>query len=458
MSPRLLVVDDRPNMLSLLTKLLAKLGRITTARGVRAANRIIDEDEVSLVLCDLRMEDGSGLEVLRHLRARRRDTPFVLMTAHSTVDAAVQAMRDGADDYVTKPFDADALTATLRRLLGRVEVMTASSAESTEGRSPLVGRSPAMREVSRLIDLFAPTDATVLVLGETGTGKELVARALHDRSSRRHKPMVNVNCAALPHELVESELFGHVRGAFTGAQTDRTGLFEAAAHTTLFLDELGDILPSAQAKLTRALESRSIRRIGDAHERPVDVRLVAATHRDLKSMVKSRQFREDLYFRLHVCAITLPPLREHREDIPELCAHFLAGLSMRRPHAALSFHPEAMERLLAHDWPGNVRELRSVIERSAIVTQEREIPVSALPPEIGGLVAATPTDGTLRAALEAARDDAHRAYLTAVLRKHGGNVQAASAHAGVERESFYRLCRRYGVVPDAFRRGETEPS
>ena len=439
-------------MLSLLTKLLGKLGRVTTARGVRDAARVIDEEDVSLVLCDLRMEDGTGLDVLRHLRARRPTTPFVLMTAYSTVDTAVQAMRDGADDYVTKPFEAEPLIATLTRLLGRVEVMKAAGAEAPAARSALVGRSAAMREVERLIDLFAPTDATVLVLGETGTGKELVTRALHDRSSRHGRPMVTLNCAALPNDLVESELFGHVKGAFTGAQADRAGLFEAAARTTLFLDELGDILPSAQAKLTRVLESRAIRRIGDAHERPVDVRLVAATHRDLGAMVRDRQFREDLFFRLNVCTIELPPLRAHREDIPDLCAHFLASLATRRPHAALSFHPDAMDRLMAHDWPGNVRELRSVIERCAIVTEHREIPLSALPPQIGGLAATAPSDGTLRAALEAARDDAHRTYLAAVLRKHQGNVQDAAAHAGVERESFYRLCRRYGLVPESFRR------
>jgi two-component system response regulator HydG len=454
----MLVVDDRPNMLLLLTKLFKTHATVATARGVSEACRIIDEGEPALVLCDLRMDDGSGLDVLRHLRARRPATPFVLMTAHSTVDIAVQAMREGADDYVTKPFDTEQLIATVTRLLGRVEIMHAAGETSARPESLLVGRSPKLRDVERLIDLFAPTDATVLITGETGTGKELVARALHERSPRGGRAMVSVNCAALPAELVESELFGHRRGAFTGAMADRTGLFEAAAKTTLFLDEIGDILHSAQAKLTRVLESKVVRRIGDTRERTIDVRLIAATHRDLRAMAREHQFREDLFFRLNVCTIEVPPLRERREDIPLLAAHFLAGVGSRRRNAAIAFHPDAMARLVAYDWPGNIRELRSVVERSAIVTESREIHPGALPPEVAAgerrphVVPAG--EGELRGALEAARDEAHRVYLEAVLRRYRGNVHEASTHAGVERESFYRLCRRYGIVPDAFRKDD----
>jgi two-component system, NtrC family, response regulator HydG len=454
--PTLLVVDDKQNMRSLLARVLRGVGDVTTARGVADASALIAARSFSLVLSDLRMEDGDGLAVLRALRAKDGETPFVLMTAFATIETAVQAMREGADDYITKPFEPDALVAKLAGLLARGGAITPGAAPTPW----LLGESPSICEVRRQVGLFAPSEASVLVLGETGTGKELVARALHAGSRRAARPLVAVNCAALPSELVEAELFGHARGAFTGAVQERRGLFEAASGSTLFLDEIGDISAAAQAKLTRVLEERAIRRVGDAHERPVDVRVVAATHRDLSAMSRSGAFREDLFFRLNVCAIELPPLRERPGDIPLLCRHFLAQAGAARPGCAIAFSDEALARMSSYSWPGNVRELRSVIERCVILETRREIQASSLPPAVSAGAALPSVDDLsalpLRGALDAARDDAHRRYLAAVLRRFDGNVQQAAVHAGVERESFYRLLRRYGLVAEAFRRSSPE--
>jgi two-component system response regulator HydG len=466
MKPTVLVVDDKANMLALLTKVLSRSARVLTARGVRSALELFEKEAVMVVLCDLRMNDGDGLEVLRAVHARRPGLPFILMTAYATVPTAVQAMREGAYDYITKPFDPDELRAIVERALAHAMVEGVKPPDESDHFGQMIGRSPAMKSVYQLIDRVAPTDATVLVLGETGTGKELVARALHERSSRAPGRLVAVNCAAIPRSLIESELFGHARGSFTGATADRVGFFEEASGSTLFLDEIGELRPTLQAKLTRVLEERVVRRIGEAKDRKVDVRIVAATHRDLRAMVKAEAFREDLWFRLNVCVVELPPLRARPEDIPLLATRFLAERAPQTRSAATRFSPAAMTALQAYRWPGNVRELRSAVERAAIIETGLEIKLESLPPEVQGasplrLTSASDLDLaglTYREAVDASREETNRRYLEAILRRFRGDVTAAATHAGVERESFYRLLRRSGLMADDFRDDRREGS
>jgi two-component system response regulator HydG len=462
MTLTVLVVDDKANMLALLSKVLGKSARVLTARGVKSALQLLEKDSVHVVLCDLRMADGDGLEVLRAVRSRWPGVPFILMTAYASVPTAVQAMREGAYDYITKPFDPDELRAIVERALAQAVVMGASELpEDVSGFGAIIGRSPPMRAVYQMIERVAPTDATVLILGETGTGKELVARAIHERSSRSPARAVAVNCAAIPRSLIESELFGHVRGSFTGATADRAGLFEEANGSTLFLDEIGELRPTVQAKLTRVLEERAVRRIGETRERKIDVRVIAATHRDLRGMVKAGSFREDLWFRLNVCVIELPPLRERTKDIPLLAQRFLAERAPQARSSATKISQEAMAALQTYRWPGNVRELRSAVERAAIVEPTNEIRLESLPDEIRGagplrLTSASDidlADLTYREAVDASREETNRRYLEAILRRFQGDVVAAAAHAGVERESFYRLLRRCGLSADSFRAG-----
>jgi two-component system response regulator HydG len=459
MKPTVLVVDDKANMLALLTKVLGKSARVLTARGVRTALELLEKEPVTVVLCDLRMNDGDGLEVLRSVRMHHPGVPFILMTAYATVPTAVQAMREGAYDYVTKPFDPDELRTLVERAIAQAVVEGATPPDDADRFGEMIGRSPAMRAVYQMIDRVAPTDATVLILGETGTGKELVARAIHERSSRSGERLLAVNCAAIPRALIESELFGHARGAFTGALADRAGLFEEASKSTLFLDEIGELRTAVQARLTRVLEERIVRRIGEARERKVGVRLVAATRGDLRAMVKAGSFREDLWFRLNVCVVELPPLRARPEDIPLLAQRFLAERAPQARSSATRFSPAAMAALQAYAWPGNVRELRGAVERATIVETTEEIRRDSLPPEVLGvgplrLTSASDVDLaalTYRDAVDASREETHRRYLEAVLRRFGGDVSAAAAHAGVERESFYRLMRRSGLSAEDYR-------
>lgn len=460
MKPTVLVVDDKANMLALLTKVLGKSARVLTARGVRTALQVLESEPVTVVLCDLRMNDGDGLEVLRAVRSRWPGVPFILMTAYATVPTAVQAMREGAHDYVTKPFDPDELRSLVFRAVAQAVVLegTPQPLEAT-GFGAMVGRSAAMQAVYQMIERVAPTDATVLIMGETGTGKELVARAVHERSSRSSSRPIAVNCAAIPRSLMESELFGHARGAFTGATADRAGLFEDANGSTLFLDEIGELRPTVQATLTRMLEERAVRRIGETRERKIDVRVIAATHRDLRAMIKAGSFREDLWFRLNVCVIELPPLRDRAEDIPILAQRFLAERAPQGRAAAMRFSHGAMSALQTYRWPGNVRELKSAVERAAIVETTSEIQSESLPSEVQSssplrLTSASDVDLahlSYREAVDASREETNRRYLEAVMRRFRGDVSKAASHAGVERESFYRLLRRCGISADDFR-------
>lgn len=458
--PTVLVVDDKANMLSLASKVLRKNARVLTASSGEQAVRVLEHEEVAVVVCDLRMPQMDGLEVLRVCRSVQPRAAFVLMTAFATVPTAVEAMKLGAYDYVTKPFQPEELRAVVLRALGRGGLDASVVVHDSPDRLPgVVARTPVMAELAQLVRRIAASDATALVLGETGTGKELVARAIHDLSRRSERRFVAVSCAAIPSELLESELFGYARGAFTGAQRDRAGLFEEADHGTLFLDEVAELRPSLQAKLTRALEQRAVRRLGESRERPIDVRVVAATHRDLEAMVGAGRFREDLWYRLRVAVVRLPPLRDRRDDIPLLASHFLreaASVSARTSIHA--FTDAATEALARHAWPGNVRELRAAVERATIVTRTDVVDVGDLPSEVLGRHA--PASGDLASlsyqdALEAGKEEATRRYLESVLRRFSGRVVDAARHSGIERESFYRLLRKHGLRPEDYR-GEPE--
>ncbi len=455
--PVVLVVDDKRNMVRLMAKVLRGDATVRTAESGADALRILASEPVDVVLCDLKMPDMEGLDVLRAGKRLQPRLEFILMTAFATVGTAVEALRLGAYDYLTKPFEPEAARAVVLRALGRVALAEPEGALGREVLPGVLARSREMQEVAELVRRVANSEATALVLGETGTGKERVARALHLLGRRAAARFVALNCAAIPAELLESELFGHAKGAFTGAVRDRGGLVEEAEGGTLFLDEIGDLRLSLQAKLTRVLEERVVRRVGETRERKADVRIVAATHRDLEAMVEQQTFREDLWYRLNVAIIRIPPLRERREDIGLLATHFLGDCAEpTREKKLVGFTEAALDLLVAYDWPGNVRQLRSAVERACLASQAERIEVRDLPPELLAGTSRTAAGGLATMpwaeALERGRAEVARAYLEDVLRRFDGQVHEAAAHAGVERESFYRLLRKHGVDAAAFRR------
>lgn len=449
--PRVLVVDDRENMVSLLSKVLREDAEVVGAHGGAAAIAALKDQDFDVVICDLKMPDVSGMDVLRACKRLRPQTEFILMTAYASLNTAVEALREGAYDYLTKPFDPEAARATILRALARAAVPASSPGD--EVLPGLLARDSKMQEVSAMVRKFAPTDATVLILGETGTGKERVARAVHTLSLRSANRFVAVNCAAIPTELLESELFGYTKGSFTGAQRDRAGLFEEADGGTLFLDEIGDMRTSLQAKLTRVLEERAIRRLGEASERPIDVRLVAATHREIETMVAEGSFRDDLWYRLNVATVRLPPLRDRPDDIELLARRFLRERA-GGTHPVRGFTPDAMSLLRVYPWPGNVRQLKAAVERASILAGD-EIEPADLPPEITAAASSSSSAGlaglTWQEAVEVGKERIAGLYLRALLDKHEGRVAQAAAHADVERESFYRLLRRYHIDVSEFR-------
>jgi two-component system response regulator HydG len=453
--PLVLVVDDKSNMVRLMAKVLRADARVRTANRGAEALRILENESVDVVLSDLRMPDMDGIEVLKRCKQLRPEAEFILMTAYASVPTAIEALRLGAYDYLTKPFEPEAARAVVLRAMGRAatslpEFPDGSSAE--EVLPGMLSRSVAMRELGSLVRRVAESDVTALLLGETGTGKELVARAIHHLSPRSSQRFVAVNCAAIPVELLESELFGYVKGSFTGAGRDRAGLFEEANRGTLFFDEIAEMRLSLQAKLTRALEERAVRRLGDSSERPADVRVIAATHRDIEGMVADESFREDLWYRLNVAVVRIPPLRDRKQDIEFLASHFLRECAPTRGRKIIGFTTAAISTMETYDWPGNIRQLRGAVERGCVVSTHERIDVGDLPPEVVGIRPQPGTelaDLTWSEAVERGRIATGRSYLEEVLRRHEGRVSEAAAHAGVERESFYRLLRRFGVEPDA---------
>jgi DNA-binding NtrC family response regulator len=438
---RLLVVDDEANMRRVLASILAVDGHeVVEAEGVRAAQRAFALSPFDLVLTDQRMGDGDGLTLLASCREVDATVPVVVMTAFATVELAVEAMKLGAFDFVSKPFVPEAVRAVVRRACERTELVRENERLRGQVRrlaqpAGLLGGSRAMRTIFELISRVAPTNATVLIHGETGTGKELVARAIHDSSPRANRPFVAVNCAGFAETLLESELFGHERGAFTGADRARQGVFEAAHHGSLFLDEAGEMPLSLQAKLLRVLMNGEVVRVGATTPRLVDVRIIVATNRDLQGLVRAGSFREDLYYRLAVVPIEVPALRDRREDIPVLADHFLAlaGRELNAPARILSARARA--RLVAYEFPGNIRELRNLIERASILARGERIEADDLPLGAGGRSANV--DGP-EAYVQGLPETVDLAATVTVVERHLVMRALASA-GGVQAEAARRL-------------------
>jgi two-component system response regulator AtoC len=450
---RILVVEDEREMRALLEKGLARRGFQPSVRGsADEAFALLEAEDFDTVLTDLRMPGMDGLALCERIVLNRPDIPVVVVTAFGTLETAVAAIRAGAYDFVTKPVDLDALTLVLERAVQhralRDEVRRLRRAlGDVSADGGVVGESPALRRVYELIDRVADSDASVLVTGESGTGKEVAARALHARSRRNPGPFVAINCAAMPEALLESELFGHAKGAFTDAKAARTGLFIKASGGTLFLDEVGEMPLALQPKLLRALQERTVRPVGGDTELPFDARIVAATNRDLELAVEEGRFREDLYYRLNVIGLELPPLRARGNDILLLAQRFLEHFAARSGKRVVGLSPAAAQRLLAYSWPGNVRELQNCIERAVALTSYEQLTVEDLPERIRDYRAASPAQGNDMSEL-VSLEEMERRYIQRVLDTVGGSRTLASRILGVDRKTLYRkLGRRHAANP-----------
>jgi DNA-binding NtrC family response regulator len=444
---RVLVADDETNLRELVVRELGRRGHLAEGVGDgEAALERLRESPYDVVVLDMRMPRRPGLDVLRELQGFPEQPQVIVMTGFQEVANAVEAMKLGAYDYLTKPTRIEELDVVVRKAaekgqLLRENVALRSHLPGGQPHAGILTRSPRMQAILELIARVAPTDSSVLILGESGTGKELVAQAVHDRSQRAGRPFVPIHCGALPREVLESELFGHEKGAFTGAATAKAGLIELADGGTLLLDEIGEMEPESQVKLLRVLESGTFFRVGGTRPRRVDVRVVVATNRDLGEAMREGKFRQDLYYRINTIVIPLPPLRERREDIALLARHFVeasAAYGVKRLGAA------AQAALEAYAWPGNVRELLHAVERAVILSRGEEIQPGDLPPEIAGSAPA-PSAGT------GSLEDVERRHIVATLRQVGGHRGKAAALLAIDPKTLYRKILGYGIKPDEFR-------
>jgi DNA-binding NtrC family response regulator len=443
----LLIVDDEASARSTLALLLRKRGhRVLEADGLTATTKRLGEEAFDLVVTDLRMPDGDGLDVLRAVKANAPRTEVILLTAYAGWKSAKEAIRLGALDYFEKGEDPDELyhridKALAERALRRENENLREQLRERYGLPGLIALSPAMHGVLDLVERVAPTDATLLIQGESGTGKEVIAKAVHHASVRAGRPFVAINCGAVPETLLESELFGFTRGAFTGAVASKLGLFEEAHGGTLFLDEIGEMPAALQVKLLRTLQSGEIRRLGATQATTIDVRVIAATNRDLAAMIADGSFREDLFYRLNVIEIVLPPLRERREDIPALAEHFVARAAGKLSRD-VRLSAEAVERLLRYPWPGNVRELENAIERAAILARGDAVTPEDLPPHVAAGLNLGPSPALPRQTTLA---DMEREHILTTLERFGRNHSAAAEALGIGRTTLWRKLKEYGI-------------
>ena len=449
--PSVLVIDDESGILDTLRILLKNEGFAPhTAHGGKQGLAMIEQIAPDIVLSDVRMPDVGGVQLLSAARAKDPDTPVVLMTAQATLQSAMQAVNEGAFYYLQKPFRNDELLAILRRAAEHRKLRVENKSLKQEIRrrernvaGRPVGTSKAWLEVLRLAETVAGTESTVLIQGESGTGKEVIARYIHELSARADASFLSINCGALPESLLESELFGHVRGSFTGAVKDKQGLFAAAGQGTFFLDEIGETTPATQVKLLRVLQQREIIPVGGTEAQPVDARLLAATNRDLEEEIKRGNFRSDLFYRLNVIALHLPPLRQRRDDIPLLAESFLRRLGEVRGEAPKQLAPVALEALQAYAWPGNVRELENALERAVILTPGEQVGVDALPERL--LERRTEPLVTERVPANPTLETIERAYILWVLQSEGGNKTRAADVLGIDPSTLYRKLSRFGL-------------
>ena len=449
---RILVVEDEPDLRKVLATLLRRGGyTVDLAENGKAGSEKLGHEIYDLVITDLKLPGASGLEVLRASKSLYPETPVIIITAYSTDEAAEEARRLGAFNYILKPFDTDKILADIAIALDWRRLGSLMSAmEGRYGFDRLLARSPKMKEIMEVVAQVAPTQSTVLVTGESGTGKELIARAIHHNSPRREHPFISINCGALPDELLESELFGHTKGSFTGAVANKKGFFEVADGGTIFLDEIGDTSPAMQIKLLRALQEKVIRRVGGTEEIAVDSRVITATNRDLEMLVREKKFREDLFYRINVIPLRLPPLRERKEDISHLAYHFFDRYKKEMGKRISAISEEAMAALTSYDWPGNIRELQNVIERAVALESSDTVRAVSLPLEIRNrqdvarrMVSDLGEEGIdLEAMLEQIREH----YMREALARRGGVQSQAARLLGMTFRSFRYFARKYQMV------------
>jgi two-component system response regulator GlrR len=437
---RILVVDDDPGLLRLLTiRLRAENYEVEAVESAALALAATSRFRPELVITDLRMDQMDGIGLLKELQSRYPGLKVIILTAHGTIPDAVHATQLGAFGFLTKPVDKQELLDQVQKALR----ISGFADNDEDWRAEIITRSSLVEEKLAQAHMVAGTDARVLITGESGTGKELLARAIHNASPRRAKPFVAINCSAMAENLLESELFGHIKGSFTGAMRDHAGLFQAADAGTLLLDEIGDMPMRLQVKLLRVLQENNIRPIGSTDAIPVNVRVISATHRDLQQLMMSGQFREDLYYRLNVVHIEMPPLNRRREDIPLLVSHFLAQISNESGVRKI-YAPEAVELLATADWPGNIRQLSNVVRQNVALSQTPIIPVELVQQSLGGTQSKLPS-------FDEARDEFTRSYLSQILQITGGNVSQAARLAKRNRTDFYKLLSRHQLTPEDFK-------
>jgi DNA-binding NtrC family response regulator len=467
MKQKILIVDDNPDMTRMLKRLIGNSLQleVLTAGGAEAALQVLGENAVNCLLVDMKMPGMGGLELMRHLKEKDPSVPVIIMTAYGAIETAVKAMKEGAYDFITKPFEEERLLHTVRRALEHEQLLKRNldlerRIREKEKETFFVGESPRMKELIETIKLVAGTDVTVLITGETGTGKELAARMIHSLSNRTGKPFVAVNCPAIPENILESELFGYRKGAFTGATSDKEGLFQAAQGGTLLLDEIGDISPSLQAKLLRVLQERELKPLGDTATRKVDVRVIAATNRDLVSNVAAGLFRSDLYYRLNVVSVKTPPLRDIPEDIPLIAYHFLSLFCGELGLAPKRLTEEAIQFLVSCQWKGNARELQNKMKRAVIFSKNDQL----VPGDFEACAETVVKRGDTREAKDVNYRDAKKKilaefnieYISRLLRSTGGNVSLAAQSAGIERQTLQHLMRQYDIASARFRKEDDE--
>lgn len=451
MSRRILIVDDEPSIRKVLSAHLRRAGyEVATAADGSEGILALQEDVFHLVISDLKMPQVDGMALLQWINDHLPGLPVILITAHGTVDSAVEAIKRGAFDYISKPFDQDEIAAVVTKALATEAHNAPQYIEpDPHGRFGIVGQNHAMSQLFSLVEKVAPSPTTVLITGESGTGKELIARALHDESQRRDGPFIQINCGAIPENLFEAELFGYEKGAFTGAATSKPGRFELADGGTLFLDEVGELPKDMQVKILRALQERTIDRVGGLRQITIDVRVIAATNLDLAAAVAEGSFREDLYYRLNVVPLHLPPLRERADDIPLLVEHFLKRFNTRLDKSVQRVAPDALAALLEHPWPGNIRELENLMERSVLLVEGDTIHLADLP----GLrrVSGTATIGGdldemgLKEFVRVHTAKLERARIQRVLEAEGSNVTRAARRLGISRKSLQTKMKDYGL-------------